>query len=99
MGLAWGSPHKVLSRGELPTQSPRKVFPVGTVWGGFAWVSEAVFSQIIGLSEISCDFSCLVLKDSIVVSGPHLESRGYVIPEFCVCRACVKEMLFIFNES
>ena len=40
MGLAWGSPHKVLSSGELPTQSPRKVFPVGIVWGGFAWVSE-----------------------------------------------------------
>ena len=40
MGLAWGSPHKVLSSGELPTQSPRKVFPVGIVWGRFAWVSE-----------------------------------------------------------
>ena len=35
MGLAWGAPHKVLSSGEL-----RKVFPVGIVWGGFAWVSE-----------------------------------------------------------
>ena len=41
VGLAWGSPHKVLSSGDLPTQSPRKDFPVGIVWGGFAWVSEA----------------------------------------------------------
>ena len=38
--MAWGFPHKVLSSGELPTQSPRKVFPVGIAWGGFAWVSE-----------------------------------------------------------
>ena len=40
VGLAWGSPHKVLSSGVLPTQSPRKVFPVGIAWGEFAWVSE-----------------------------------------------------------
>ena len=36
------SPPKVMSSGELPIQTPRKVYPVGIVWGGFAWVSETV---------------------------------------------------------
>ena len=35
----------------------------------------------------------------IYASGPHLGGCEYVIPEFCVCRACVKEMVFIFNGS
>ena len=45
MGLAWGSPHKVLSSEELPTQSPRKVFPVGLVYGKFAGMSETGVSE------------------------------------------------------